>query len=540
MMMAMNCLHGILKGTNDLFSHAHKDVEDDSDEEGDADEKSDADCWTSISQPGSDFEKFRGVFNQLSLVTQAILKSVMISNEPDDLRAALSTLRFQVLLDKTRNANKERIHCPYPVDAESILKESNQLEDPAISFFMGLAIIEYCQFGPLVTDSLHELHAEIQSKCLTLLRHLDLYDKLPSISQQNNIYYPEKIAVLQVFTAEPVVKFQLDCLGRNQLHHIIDDEIGGYYFRRACHATQVQNTFNEADIFGRTPLHAACHKMNLDSVETLLNFGADVRRMTVFGSRPLHYATARGSTKICEALLATHEIDINALDKHGCSALAYAIRKQHVSIVKLLLSEKLRSKADPNVSGTRCQPPLIDAIQQGNEKIVRHLLNAGANPGIKFHGGNAFHFATSIGNLQMIALLAETIPKHLLDTKNEWGDTPLMMAVRFKFTEGASLISELTSVDMNARDKDRCTTLMLAARTGQNEVVEVLLKHTIYASAVDAKGRTAADLARAKGYSLIAGLIELYEKENETKDNNGYSESIQTDEDGGNNRMIVT
>lgn len=195
----MNCLHRILKETNDLFSRARKDVKDDADVEDDVNIEDDAGCWTSISQQGSDFEKFHGVFNGLSLVAQATLESMVISNKPEDLRAALSTLRFQVLWNKTQNTDKECIHCLCRADAQSILEESNQLEDPATAFFMRLAVIDHYRSHRLFwfdfSDRLRELDADVQSKCETLLKHLDLYDAMPSISQKHTLYYPEKVAL---------------------------------------------------------------------------------------------------------------------------------------------------------------------------------------------------------------------------------------------------------------------------------------------------------------------------------------------------------
>jgi ankyrin repeat protein len=518
MTMAINCLHRILKETDNLFSRVCKDVGDEED------------CWTSISQQGSDFEKFHTVFNKLSLVAQATLESMVISNEPEDLHAALPTFRFQVLWNKMQK--DECIHCVRSVVAQPILKELHRLEDPAAAFVMRLAIIHSypSHQSPEITDRLHELHADVQSKFEALLRHLDLYDAMPSISQKHNLYYPEEISLHRPFTGDVVgdmvASYQLDCLGRNQLHHTIDKRIGMLACKRTCFVTEVQDTFtpqqdnfkpqqdkfNERDILGRTPLHAACHKMSLKTVETFLKFGADVSRMTVFGSRPLHYAAARGSIGICGALLATHEIDTDALDKHGRTALMYAIRKEHVNVVKLLVSENLENHADPNKYGTGCRPPLIDAILQGNEEIVRLLLDAGADPVTEFYGYNAFHFATSAENLQMMALLAEKIPAHLLDTKDACGFTPLMTAVECEFIEGVSLISGLTGVDVNARGKGRCTPLMVAAKTGQDEVVEELLKHNVYASAVDADGHTAADWARMYGYNSIVDLIKVYEE----------------------------
>jgi ankyrin repeat protein len=528
MTMAINCLHRILKETEDLFSCVRKDVQNEEVR------------WTSISQHGSDYEKFHGVFNKLSLAAQRTLESMVNSNEPDDLRAALSTFRFQVFWNKIQKADDECIHCAFPADAQPVLKELHQLEDPTATFFLRLLIIHrihrYRLFWPEITDRLHELHTNVQSKCVTLLRHLNLYDCIPSISQKHTLYYPEEIVEQWALMGDVVNNNQLDCLGRNQLHHVIDKGADLHPFSRMFQPTKVQDTlkshqdnFNKPDIFGRTPLHAACHKMSLDTVKTFLKFGADVSRMTVFGSRPLHYAAARGSDDICKALLDTNVIDTNALDGHGCTALAYAVKKEHIDVVKLLLSEKLRNKADPNVSGTRCQPPLMDAIQQGNEGIVQLLLDAGADPGFKFYGSNAFHFATSLGNLQMMALLAEKIPEHLLYTKNAWGHTPLIMAVYAKFTRGVSLISGFTGVDLNARDERGCTPLMLAAGAGQYGMVVELLKHIVDTSAVDVRGRTAADRAREEGHSLTADLIECcYEEvENATGDRNGSDEREQ-------------
>lgn len=89
------------------------------------------------------------------------------------------------------------------------------------------------------------------------------------------------------------------------------------------------NTVNHS---GRTPLHIACARENLDTVNVLLEYGADVNIQDVNKQTPLYFTR----NKVMTDLLIKHGSDIHTLDLNQNTPLHMAV---YVDKVKVLLDE---------------------------------------------------------------------------------------------------------------------------------------------------------------------------------------------------------
>ena len=72
--------------------------------------------------------------------------------------------------------------------------------------------------------------------------------------------------------------------------------------------------------------------------------------------------------------------DINAQDKHGCTALIYAAMKGHQDTISALLEHK----ADPEIETAQRWTALMYATRGGHLEVVQQLLRAHADPNV--HG----------------------------------------------------------------------------------------------------------------------------------------------------------
>lgn len=173
-------------------------------------------------------------------------------------------------------------------------------------------------------------------------------------------------------------------------------------------------------------------------------------------------------------LLLNANADVNIVNKIGMTALHSASSRGHINIVKRLLE----NKSDPNI-GTNEATPLLLTISNNHLEIAKILLDAGANPNVKNkEGWTPLHFAADKGENDLV----EKIMKNNGSFK----------------------------VDVDAREDNSMTPLIVAACKGQLDTVKLLHSYKADINATDKDGRTA--LHNAVGYShpeLVSALLKM-------------------------------
>ena len=90
---------------------------------------------------------------------------------------------------------------------------------------------------------------------------------------------------------------------------------------------------------GATPLHHAARSGHLEIVRLLCDRGADVEASGIIGWRPLYCAAIYGRISIVKELIEVRNLDINARDNGGWTALRWARLYNKSDIVAYLLSK---------------------------------------------------------------------------------------------------------------------------------------------------------------------------------------------------------
>ncbi|MGB3863083.1 MAG: ankyrin repeat domain-containing protein, partial [Candidatus Aminicenantaceae bacterium] len=125
---------------------------------------------------------------------------------------------------------------------------------------------------------------------------------------------------------------------------------------------------------GETPLYFGVQQGRTEIVEWLLSHGAQTQcKLEDSGRDFLHLATLKGYTDIVK-LLVDNEMDIDATDKSGKTALQYAEKYGHKKIANLLKTHGADATLPEENNG---RPPFLERTPEDSEAAILYLGNAG-------------------------------------------------------------------------------------------------------------------------------------------------------------------
>jgi uncharacterized protein len=163
--------------------------------------------------------------------------------------------------------------------------------------------------------------------------------------------------------------------------------------------------------------------------------------------------------------------DANAVQPDGTTALHWAVERDAIEIVQLLIRAGANVKATNRYGAT----PLWLASLNGNAATIGVLLEAGADPSAASdEGETALMVAARTGKIDAVSLLLARGADP--NVKEQWrGQTALMWAA----AEGyAPVIETLVArgADVSARSNGGFTAILFAAREGRIAAVDALIK----------------------------------------------------------------
>ena len=184
--------------------------------------------------------------------------------------------------------------------------------------------------------------------------------------------------ITQILSLKDTVKLSGVCK-RN--HRIIRTKYGGkniFMVKKDIDRTNLYDFY-----ISQTMLMTASSHCRIDLMKMLIEAGADVNKKTVEKESSLVFAiqSDRERSYICVKTLIDCGADIESKDRIGFTPLLHAIENGRSDIVELLINEGANVNADyTRYRGTQIHSPLTDACSKSNKKMVKMLLEAGADP----------------------------------------------------------------------------------------------------------------------------------------------------------------
>lgn len=249
---------------------------------------------------------------------------------------------------------------------------------------------------------------------------------------------------------------------------------------------------NKRDKRNVSPLEQAAFHGNTGVMQLLLDNGAEVNARNQYGSTPLHTATSGGETNAAKLLIDNGAI-IDAKDTYGKTPLWAAVYNGQFEVAKLLLAKgadvhvkfygrtllhEAASKPKP-VKHRRWNLMPIPGGNVGSDDprtIVKLLIDNGADVNAKdkeLMGTTPLHEATSSGTIEVMEILLDNGAN--INARDDEGNTPIHMAISDNNIEKVKLL-----LDNNADFTQKSsygTPFMFAKTLHRKEIIELLLAH---------------------------------------------------------------
>ena len=313
---------------------------------------------------------------------------------------------------------------------------------------------------------------------------------------------------------------------------------------------------------GETPLMTAARTGKPDALRMLLTRGADVKaKEATHGQTALMWAAAEGNVAAVE-MLVEFGADVHAVSKGGFTPMMFAAREGQPGVVKALL--KAGVKVDETLQAPAKQAGITAmglAVSNAHYDLASFLLDAGADPNAAGQGWTALHTITWVrqpgyasndpaptgsGNMNSIEMVKKLVAKGAnlnarmtkktnvgLSSLNTSGSTPFLLAARTGDAELMRLLAKL-GADPLLPNADDTTPLMVAAGVGTRspgedagtnaevlEAVKVAIELGNDVNAVDKNGETAMhgaaykQVPEAAAYLLAHGAkIDVFNHKN--------------------------
>lgn len=223
------------------------------------------------------------------------------------------------------------------------------------------------------------------------------------------------------------------------------------------------------DHLGRTPLHWAAIEGHVETLCKLIERGANINEKDNFGMTALFFAANFGNTDVLLKLI-EKGANIHEKDNEGHIPLHAAAMEGKIGC----LLELIKGGASVDAQGNKGKTPLHWAVQNEKKEVLLKLIENGANIDAKDNKGmTPLHYA--IEYIEDPEFFLKLIEKGAnVNAKNSIGQTPLHLAALTEDTEAFLKLIE-KGASLNEKDESQNSPLQVCSKSVQEEILISLM-----------------------------------------------------------------
>ncbi|XP_067669979.1 ankyrin-3-like [Haliotis asinina] len=298
----------------------------------------------------------------------------------------------------------------------------------------------------------------------------------------------------------------LECVDENGDNILHVACIGGHVTMVECIISLGIVDINSGGQYGGTPLMAAAEGGHRDVLDLLISEGGDVSLVDDYNNNILHVVCIGGNTDIVKYILSKHVVDINSRGEYGRTPVMIAARWGHKGVFDLLVSRG----GDVTLVSDHGDSILHVACYGGHVDMVKHIL-------YKYHvnldtrnqyGRTPVMVAARMGHVSVVDLLLRRGAD--VSLVNDDGDNLLHVACSGGHLEMVEYVVLRDLVEINSREHLGITPLMMAAKNGHIKVFDFLVSEECDLSVLTVNGDNVLHVACSGGdEKMVNHIIQM-------------------------------
>lgn len=196
------------------------------------------------------------------------------------------------------------------------------------------------------------------------------------------------------------------------------------------------------------------------------------------GWTPIHHAANSGFPGVIQALLSASnsgQVDINATDNEGATALLLAAKKGHLEAIRMLLNcDRVDSDARDNTGFNAYM--LAKAFNQTHVFTLIDFMNEEMPQTINTSGATPLMAATALERMRQVEYITSNAHK-TVNAQDQSGRTALYVAAMMGFLDIVRCLLACEDIDVDVPGPSQVTPLLAAVEGGHGLVVCELIAH---------------------------------------------------------------